>query len=91
MIDGGLFAFVVSNDPELFLMLEAVSDSDGKAHWRFSLARMSSLRETVRLDDKEVWSVPNYYQDRAEDRKTGPYAEAKVGTFVPSVAPPREK
>jgi hypothetical protein len=92
VLDGALFAFVVSNDPELFLLLEAVSDGKGgAAAWRFSLARMSSLPETVRLDDKEVWSVPNFYKDRAEDRKTGPYAEAKVGTFTPGAAPPREK
>ncbi len=92
VLDGALFAFVVSNDPELFLLLEAARDGGkGAAAWRFSLTRMSSLRETVRLDDKEVWSVPNYYQDRAEDRKTGPYTEAKVGTFTPAAAPPREK
>jgi hypothetical protein len=91
VLDGGLFAFVVSNDPEMFLMLEAVSDGDGKSHWRYSLARMSSLKETVRLDDKEIWSVPNYYQDRMEDRKTGPYAEAKVGTFTASAASPDKK
>jgi hypothetical protein len=92
VIDGALFAFVVSNDPEMFLLLEAARDGErDDAQWRFSLARMSSLKETVRLDDKEVWSVPNFYQDRTEDRKTGPYAEAKVGTFAPSVAPPGEK
>lgn len=92
VLDGALFAFVVSNDPELFLLLEAARDGErGAAAWRFSLARMSSLPETVRLDDKEVWSVQNYYQDRAEDRKTGAHSEAKVGTFTPRAAPPPEK
>jgi hypothetical protein len=90
--DGALFAFVVSNDPELFLLLEAVRDGKpGDAEWRFSLARMSSLRETVRLDDKEIWSVPNYYEGPREDRQTGPYAESKVGTFTPVAAPPGAK
>ena len=89
ILDGALFAFVVSNDPELFLLLEAKSDAtEGKSPWHYSLARMSSLKETVRLDDKQVWSVPNYWQDPAEDRKTGPYVEAKAGTFVPGTPAP---
>jgi hypothetical protein len=84
VLDGALFAFVVSNDPELFLLLEARSDTkEGESAWRYSLARMSSQKETVRLDDKEIWSVPNYWRDPAEDRKTGPYVEANVGTFAP--------
>jgi len=89
--DGGLFAFVVSNDPELFLLLEAIRGADGgEAHWQYSLARMSSLKLAVRLDDKEIWTVPNYWQDPAEDRKTGPYAEAKSGTFAPVSAAPAQ-
>jgi hypothetical protein len=89
VLDGALFAFVVSNDPELFLMLEAARDGKrDEAQWRFSLARMSSHKGTVRLDDKEIWSVPNFYQDKTEDRKTGPYTEGKVGTFTPSAPAP---
>jgi hypothetical protein len=81
ILDGGLFAFVVSNDPELFLLLEAAR---GEGGWQYSLARMSSQKLTVCLDDKETWSVPNYWRDPAEDRKTGPYVEAKAGPFAPS-------
>lgn len=85
ILDGALFAFVVSNDPEMFLLLEAASGARaGESRWQYSLARMSSLKETVRLDEKEVWSVPNYWADPGEDRKTGPYVEAKIGTFTPS-------
>jgi hypothetical protein len=88
LVDGALFGFVVSNDPELFLLLEAVRDADrDEAKWRFSLARMSSLKQTIRLDGKEVWSVPNFYQDKSEDRKTGPYVERAIGPFIPSAAP----
>ena len=89
IVDGGLFAFVVSNDPELLLLLEAASEQPGgEPRWRFSLTRMSSLREVVKLDEKEIWTVPNYYRDPVEDRKTGPYIEARVGTFVPSGGTP---
>lgn len=89
ILDGSLFAFVVSNDPELFLLLEAASaDATSEPSWRYGLARMSSLKETVRLDDKEVWTAANFYRDPNEDRKTGPYIEARVGTFTPPAAPP---
>ena len=91
VIDGGLFAFVVANDPELFLMLEAHrADGDREGAWQYSLARMSSQKLTVRLDDKEIWSVPNYWQDPTEDRKTGPYVEAKSGTFTPAAPAPAQ-
>jgi hypothetical protein len=32
---------------------------------------MSSLKETIKLDDKEIWTVANFYRDPSEDRKTG--------------------
>jgi len=92
IIDGALFGYVVSTDPELFLLLEAVRDAKGDAaQWRYSLARMSSLKETVRLDDTEIWSVPNYHRDPVEDRKTGPYTEAAVGRYVAEANPPQRK
>jgi hypothetical protein len=81
--DGGLFSLVVSNDPELFVLIEAAVDKVmGKPRWQFSLARMSSHQLTVTLDDKEVWSVPGYYSIPAAERRTSPYVEAFQGTFV---------
>lgn len=86
ILDGALFAFVITNDPEMLLLLEAVRDKpDAATYWRYSLARMSSLMEVVRLDDQEIWSVPHYYSDPNEDRLTGPYSEQRVGYFVGSV------
>lgn len=89
VLDGALFAFVVSNDPELFLVLEAVKNEAGEPRWHYSLARMSSLKMTFRLDEREVWTVPNFYRDPQEDRKTGPYTEARIGTFAPPATPPQ--
>jgi len=81
--DGALFGLVVSNDPEMFLTLEAVREGDSdKYQWHFSLARMSSLKLTVQLDENEVWSVPGYYTIPAAERKTGPYVEAYQGAFT---------
>ena len=45
-------------------------------------------RKLVRLDDQEIWSVPNYHQDVADDKKTGPYVEQAVGRYMPAAAKP---
>ena len=74
ILDGGLFAFVVSNDPEFFVLLEAITAPQGEPQWRYSLARMSSRKHAVRLDGNEVWSVTNYYTEPRTTRTTGPYA-----------------
>lgn len=89
VLDGALFAFVVSNDPEMLLLIEAAGDGaagnavDG-AVWRYSLARMSSGKQVVRLDDREIWSLPNYHLGSPEEKKTGHYSEARLGVFRPS-------
>jgi hypothetical protein len=89
VLDGALYGFVVSTDPELFLLVEAVSDHrNGSSKWRYSLARMTSHKVTVRLDDFEIWSVPNFFRDPAEDRRTGPYTEIRLGRFMSEAGPP---
>lgn len=85
ILDGAIFAFVVSNDPELLLVIEAAKPAGEEPAWRYSLARMSSWKEKVLLDGKEVWSVDNYYD--LGDRTAGPYSEARAGTYVPGEAP----
>ncbi len=83
LVDGGLFALVVSNDPEMFLILELVRTGDAdKPQWHYALARMCSLKQTVRLDDKEIWTIPGFYTLPPADRKTGPYVEAYQGIFT---------
>jgi hypothetical protein len=88
LLDGALFALVVSNDPEMFLTLEAIRERDSDIHqWHFSLARMSSLKHTVHLDEEEIWSIPGYYTIPAGERKSGPYVEAFQGTFTSELSP----
>ena len=82
ILDGALFAFVITNDPEMFVLLEATTDSGPDAQWRFTLARMSSLPQKVRLDSKEIWSLTNFHRDPAEDKKTGHYTTGGVGHYV---------
>jgi hypothetical protein len=83
LLDGAVFALVVSNDPEMFLILEAVRPQGSDEHqWQYALARMSSLLHTVQLDEQEIWSIPGYYTIPAAERKTGPYMESYQGTFT---------
>src|SRR5262249_13603817 len=92
IIDGALFAMVVSNDPEMFVLLEAVQNTaGGKPTWRYSLARMSSLKHTVKLDDNEIWSIPSFYRIPPAERKTGPYIEGPLGKYTNSAVPPPTK
>lgn len=53
VIDGALFAFVVSTDPDMWLLVEAV-DADDEADWRYALARSNSAAMQARLDDQVV-------------------------------------
>jgi len=87
ILDGALFSLGVSNDPEMFLTLEAIADKDGGQHqWHYSLARMSSLKLKASLDEQEIWSVPGYSTIPAAERRTGPYIEAFQGTFDSAMA-----
>jgi hypothetical protein len=92
LVDGALFALVVSNDPEMFLMLEAIRAKEAKEsdkpRWHYSLARMSSLKQTVQLDEKEIWTVPGFYTIPAAERKTGPYIESYQGMFTSALPAP---
>jgi hypothetical protein len=78
-VDGAVFVFAEANDPETLLLLEAVTGAEGARSWRYGLARMSSVRMTVRLDDREVWSVQNYWAGPRSP--ADPYLEARDGKF----------
>jgi hypothetical protein len=92
ILDGALFSMVVSNDPEMFVLLEAMSEATpGASRWRYSLARMSSLKQTVNLDDKEIWSIISFYRIPSSERKTGPYIEGRMGVYTAGSEQPTAK
>lgn len=70
-VDGALFAFVEGTDPELLLMIEAVSSSKGNV-WQYGVARMN--RDAIELlhHDRVVWEA-SYITDPNE-RFTAPYS-----------------
>jgi hypothetical protein len=81
------FQFSPAQD-KAFLTLEAIDEKDSdKYQWHVSLARMSSLKHTVHLDEEEIWSIPGFYTIPAGERKTGPYVEAFQGTFTSELPP----
>jgi len=81
ILDGALFAFAEGNDPEALLLLEAVAGDDGKdSKWRYTLARMTTYRIAVRLDDREVFTANPYWT--GPRKPDDPYVEAKDGTFT---------
>ncbi|MCD0462460.1 hypothetical protein [Roseiconus lacunae] len=77
--DGAIFAYVISNDPELLLRLEAI-ESGGDLVWQGSFARMTSRQIEVTKDGTKVWEIENFYdKGRAYDR---PYLETRAETSL---------
>jgi hypothetical protein len=60
LLDGALFAFVVTTDPEVLLLLEA-RPVDGAPAWQYAFARMSMVNLRARHKGQDVWSVDGAY------------------------------
>jgi hypothetical protein len=56
ILDGALFVFVVTTDPECCLLLEAYQDHEG-SRYRYAVAPMSIYQLEVRYKDHPVWSI----------------------------------
>jgi hypothetical protein len=56
LVDGALFAFVVTTDPEVLLAIEA-RPVDGKPAWHYGFARMSMVNLRAQHKDREVWKA----------------------------------
>jgi hypothetical protein len=64
LLDAAAFAFVVGNNPEAILFVEAHQADggpDGLGSWKYGLARMSAAEVTFVLDQTEVWTVPQSF------------------------------
>ena len=66
--DGGLFAFVLGTDPEVFLLLETHASPDGP-RWQYGLARLNSDPLRVTFQGQEVWKATKVV-DRYDARGT---------------------
>lgn len=58
ILEGGLFAFVRSTDPELFLLIEARGKDAATAGWKFAAVRMTNAADLrLRHQKKQVWEA----------------------------------
>jgi hypothetical protein len=76
VIDGGLFAFVLTTDPEVYLLLEARSGKDGP-EWQYAFAPEAS--SPIRCS----WKGSNVWQFSHEEAGNGSHTPY----FVTGVAP----
>jgi hypothetical protein len=71
VLDGALFAFVTSTDPEALLVIEARTQApaDGPV-WRYAACRLTDLALLVRHNGKEVFNAPLIpYNSPVQDAK----------------------
>jgi hypothetical protein len=54
--DGAVFAFVLTTDPDAWLLIEERSKGDAPA-WHFAFARMNSLGLIARHHNRDVWEA----------------------------------
>ena len=60
VVDGALFAYVITTDPEVFLMLEARKSKDGM-EWQYAFAPMSVYALEGSWKEQVVWSLDSRY------------------------------
>jgi hypothetical protein len=59
--DGAIFAFATNGtNPDLLILIELHGPDLARATWKYGPARMTLGQLTVRLDNRDVWSVPYY-------------------------------
>jgi len=76
VLDGAIFAFATNGtNPDLLLVIELHGRDVSDSVWKYGLARMTAGQVSVRLDHKEVWSVP-YVSPR------GPRFPSKFDTWL---------
>jgi len=84
IVDGALFAYAETTDPEALLLLEAVHPGSGAAaYWQYALAKMTSRPIVARLDGKPVWSVPSYWGNPRSLNDA--YQERQLGMYPPPI------
>lgn len=81
-IEGALFSFSETTDPEAFLLLEFIERAPvDKPAWRFSLARMTSRPMTFHFDDQEFLSLKGYWANPRSPADG--YRAGRLGEYEP--------
>jgi hypothetical protein len=63
LLDGALFAYVQGTDPEVVLVLEAIT-ADAKTEWKYAFVRATSGGLEVKLGDEVVWTARKHPANR---------------------------
>jgi hypothetical protein len=80
IVDGALFGFAETTDPEILLLIEARREPEWQeAKWFYTLGKMTSSPMTVSLDSQQIWSVGGYWKNPRTPQD--PYVEAQVATI----------
>jgi hypothetical protein len=84
VVDGALFSFSETTDPEALVMLELVRPP-GQTNpvWQFSCQRMTSRPVVFRLDDREIWFQKGYWANPRSLNDS--YAEKIFGDYEPKM------
>jgi hypothetical protein len=69
-VDGAIFAFARSTDPDVLVLLETRADGDA-LKWHYAVARMHCGAVTLSYQDREVWRMDQMEHPFA--RPKGPY------------------
>jgi len=79
-VDGAVFGFAETTDPELLLVIEARrAKGSPSAEWRFALGKMTSAPMIVSLGGQEIYNVPGYWG--GPRAKTDPYVERPIDVY----------
>jgi hypothetical protein len=81
--DGALFAFVLTTDPEVLLIIDDRVGDGGHA-WHYAFARMSNHSLVAKHRDRVVWGMP---ADLDETNPSKPYCSRSI--FGPRTSPIR--
>ena len=83
--DGALFSFVVGNDPEVFLLIEASNEAKSVAKWQYGLIRSTRSTCAGFLDEREVWRYDS--ADKNPSDPKGGYLSVHGIATLPLEAP----
>ena len=80
--DGGIFAFVVGNDPELLVLVDCTLKPKER-FWRYRFAQSTRSTTVATLDDSEVYRYEGAAKDPASPQSV--YLSQHGVTTIPAV------
>jgi hypothetical protein len=92
IVDGALFTFVVSTDPEACLAIE-IHRKDGASTWEYAVFPMTIYSLDAKLDGKTVWTKPEamVFGNPAAPHFISPYRRDPGEPPLKSLAPVPKK